>query len=356
MKNYKKIIAMLLAATMTMGSTGVVFAGGSEGFGTGEGELDIVKNSNVYDVVLPTATEDTYNFILDPTGVIKASAGEKYGKDLTFKDGVSMFFKNTKLGDSDNDYTDSSDVLEIVNKSSTEVKVDVKATVTDIDTQKLPFVTGVDAFKADDAAIPEIYLALSDTETTNAQTVAISTADSENKAELPQKTLDGAESEYETKWNESAKKYEKVLKENPDDSKFAKYGFKLTGACNTGAAATDAWANLSDIQPKVEVVWKVTVPYETGASVQLNKNGTITVNDPEGQIVSKVKVVVDDVEWAEQKEFVWEDTSYDWTKGGNLDIKMPASWVTAFEKEKSKVVVTVELKDGKTLTQTLQYE
>lgn len=63
--NYKRILAVGLAASMVMGSSVVAFA--AEGTGTGSGSLDVVEKSDVFQVQLPTDSGTMFNYILDPT-------------------------------------------------------------------------------------------------------------------------------------------------------------------------------------------------------------------------------------------------------------------------------------------------
>lgn len=370
MKNYKKVLAGALATTMVMGSTSVVFAGGSEGSGTGEGELEGVLNSNVYDVVLPTVTDTTFDFILDPEGLIKATAGERYGDTEQFEDGASLFFKNSAADDDGNTYTKSSDVLTVINKSSTDVTLNVTATVTNLDTTAVPLVSATTDFAADDKAVPEIYLALTDTETSPNVVPILTTGAGDtavNQAKIADKTITGANTEYTVKWNEETGKYEKALKPEPKDpenptkdeqnpANFKSFAFKLTGACNTGAAAN--WAGVEDIQPKVDVVWAVTVPYDTvtGPQVTMTADGLITLGNMTADDNFKDFTLSDGTNTFNYTLIHQENTvnSNNWTaeNGGTVTIQLSETWLTNWTGQ--PITATLMTDSGsKTITVTL---
>ena len=111
--NYKKILACVLAGSMVMGSSFAIFADES-GSTSGAGSLDIVEKADVFKVVLPSIPESgdtTFNYILDPTGVIKSTEAEKYN-GATFADGKTVYFANQPTTDSGAvSYSDTSDAL-----------------------------------------------------------------------------------------------------------------------------------------------------------------------------------------------------------------------------------------------------
>ena len=79
MKNYKRFLAVSLAATMVMGSSVTVFAADEGGSTSGSGSVDIVEATDIFQVELPTVPENdtTFNYILDPTGVIAETDAAK---------------------------------------------------------------------------------------------------------------------------------------------------------------------------------------------------------------------------------------------------------------------------------------
>lgn len=99
MKNYKKILAGVLATSMVLGNSAVVFAdegGQAKGSGKVEGQ---VKNE-VFSVVLPTESDyaGAFDYIIDPLQLIANDAGNngnKYDKTkFDFDQNATVFFYN----------------------------------------------------------------------------------------------------------------------------------------------------------------------------------------------------------------------------------------------------------------------
>ena len=90
--NFKKLLAVGLAATMVLGSSVTAFA--DEGSGTGSGKLEGSVSTEVFSVVLPVVAEDgsTLAFTLDPEGLIAKTSQAAYS-GATFGEGT-LFFKN----------------------------------------------------------------------------------------------------------------------------------------------------------------------------------------------------------------------------------------------------------------------
>ena len=254
MKQYKKILAISLAGAMILGNSAMTFAADQEASAGGSGNLEYIAKKDVFDLVFPTIQEDatTFDYILDPDGLIASTKGEKYsGK--AFEDGKTVYFLRSSQVDATvggtagkADYTDSSDEIKVVNKSTQDIELVVNAKVEAVDgiTMKADTTFG--------ATDPELYLAVKGTDGTNAaETTPITTTGVEIK-----KTIAVDPNAYEVKWNSTDKQYEKKLK---DDTKvdtytgFKTYTFQLTGACNQVAG----WAALKDKAPKVDLVWSV---------------------------------------------------------------------------------------------------
>ena len=131
MINYKKVLAGALATSMVMGNSLIVFAadqtGNTSGDGSFEGTADV---PDVFKVTLPTVTSGTFDYIADPEGLASGSAADKYS-GAAFDTG-SLFFKTTNPDDNSIKYSSTSEKIEVVNKSSIAVDIDVKATVTPV--------------------------------------------------------------------------------------------------------------------------------------------------------------------------------------------------------------------------------
>lgn len=109
MKNFKKVMAATLAATMVLGSTSMVFASDTTTNSLeGQGEVDGLVNLDVVSVEVPTDRSDIFNFTLDPQGLIQKSiAANKSDSENALKDGITeaaypaakastMYFANQK--------------------------------------------------------------------------------------------------------------------------------------------------------------------------------------------------------------------------------------------------------------------
>ncbi|SCZ76070.1 hypothetical protein [Pseudobutyrivibrio xylanivorans] len=124
----KRILAVAMATTMVLGMSMTALAadgdatgdGGANGTGTSEGHVE-QKHLNV---VLPTAAETTFAYTMDPERLIQTTSGGKYEEETTFPEAAGdtgvYFLTGEKT------YSNTSSDLEIINKSSADVKVDVK--------------------------------------------------------------------------------------------------------------------------------------------------------------------------------------------------------------------------------------
>lgn len=326
MRNYKKILAAGLAVSMVMGSSVVAFA--AEGSGSGSGSLDVVEKSDVFDVVLPTDSGTTFDYILDPTGVIKATEAEKYG-GATFADGATVFFANAATTEGGSvTYSATSDAIKAVNKSTMDVDITVKASVADVSGITM---ASSGTFDADDTSAG-LYLALKDSDTNNSDTAV--TADG---VELTS-TIAALDDAYETKYVDG--KYVKQLK--TDATGFEEYSFQLTGACNPKGE----WAGLTEEPPVVSVVWSIEDPTMTGPRVTLSPSGEVNIVNLEGSYTS----------------FVLNDGTDDWTLGGadgtwtawddaadaEKTFQLGDNWMSGYLAGKT-VIIKVGLPDGTTI-------
>lgn len=326
MRNYKKILAAGLAVSMVMGSSVVAFA--AEGSGSGSGSLDVVEKSDVFDVVLPTDSGTTFDYILDPTGVIKATEAEKYG-GATFADGATVFFANAATTEGGSvTYSATSDAIKAVNKSTMDVDITVKASVADVSGITM---ASSGTFDADDTSAG-LYLALKDSDTNNSDTAV--TADG---VELTS-TIAALDDAYETKYVDG--KYVKQLK--ADATGFEEYSFQLTGTCNPKGE----WAGLTEEPPVVSVVWSIEDPTMTGPRVTLSPSGEVNIVNLEGSYTS----------------FVLNDGTDDWTLGGadgtwtawddaadaEKTFQLGDNWMSGYLAGKT-VIIKVGLPDGTTI-------
>lgn len=265
----KKILAMILAASMTMGLATNALAADPSGSTTGEGSVEFVYNENVFQVELPTVPEgdDTLDFKLDPQKVMDATKDES---GITITGSPSLVFTNVAAGtdgllNTEDDvisYSNTSDSYKIINKSSFDVTVTVDAAIVgeDADAKKAA-VTGedsveakfVDTLTSSDPTDAEIVLTLTDgTETDNIDGTTYTaqiTFDITAQANAYEVKYDGTKPEGE--------QYSYDLKSDTDltDSTFTDETaeIKLTGECNDHTN----WTKLEEIKPEVEVTWTV---------------------------------------------------------------------------------------------------
>ena len=356
MANYKRILAVSLAATMLMGSSAVVFAADQEASSSGEGETQFVSESDVFDVIFPTVGENetTFDYLLDPDGLIAETKGDRYtGK--AFDDDKTVYFLRSKQVDGTVDgsagkcdYTDKSDEIKVVNKSTEAVDLKVSAKVTDV-----PSEIKMAAAKTFAGTDTELYLGLMGTDGTTPTEKAISAAGVELTASI---AADAAA--YETKWDASANggkgAYVKSLTtaaQAADYAGFKSYSFQLTGVCNT-AEGTD-WSGLTDKAPKVDLTWSVKDFTVTGPQLSIDANGLITITGlTSEQNYGSIEIAgADGVGYDMMlNQVTWDMDSYSEENGGNLGIQLGAAWLDYLRQAGGTADVTLTLSDNSTKT------
>jgi len=127
-KNLNRVLAILTATTMVLGSSVTAFAtSGVEVSLSGSG-TEVGAKTDVYTVTVPTgdALTKLLNFNVDPQGLV-AESGNAFGAAVTVNDNNGVLFKNTN-GDKVS-VSDTSDAIEIVNKSYKPVQLSITAKV-----------------------------------------------------------------------------------------------------------------------------------------------------------------------------------------------------------------------------------
>lgn len=233
MSKMKRVVAIALAAVMTMGSTLTVFAadttGSGETHGTGENEGHVDKE--VINVVLPTvpATGSPFDYVTDPERLIQATAGARY-EDYTFPESTSDTGVYFRVGEKQ--FDNKSETLQVINKSSCDVTVTVKVKATKVGDNDLALATS-----STTATATPLYLNLkvgatdqviSDTEATVAKTIA------------------GNASNFAVQYTGNG--YEYVPK--ADAYQWKALGLTLNGAVDTTAVVTG-----ETTAPTVDVTW-----------------------------------------------------------------------------------------------------
>lgn len=255
-KKKMKIVALVLATAMVMApatafaadttSTTSPVSDSAIGVGSNEGTVD----REVFSVVLPSAADNTstFNFILDPEGLIAESTTNNGAKSTyqgkAFEANQTLFFATPNSKSTTNyDYASTSDKLKVINVGTTKVDVTLTATAQNV--------TGGAVFTDDATATgsaTSIYIALNADGVTTPSAINAET----NTAALTT-TIDAvADTCYLVKAKGDGTGYELVQKSDFDrDVDGKKLEFWLTGHCNSDAKWT------GEEKANVEVVWSL---------------------------------------------------------------------------------------------------
>ncbi len=289
-----------------------------------------MEKSDVFQVELPTDSGTTFNYILDPTGVIKETNAAKY-EGATFAENATVFFANAATTEGGaTSYSATSDAIKAVNKSTMDVQIKVKASVAAASGITM---SSTDTFDSADTTAG-LYLALKDNDTNNADT-AITTSGVELTSTIA--ALDDA---YETKYVDG--KYVKQLK--ADATGFEEYSFQLTGTCNPNGK----WTGLTETPPEVNVVWSIADPTVTGPQITLSTNGKINITNFDGTLFGSMSLNDGTQDWP-----LVTGTDGTWEWGDAVDAKkeftLASNWMPSYLAGKT-ATVTLTLTDGSTIT------
>lgn len=264
-RSYRKKIAGFLAAAMTINvflpMAAVSRAEASAGTSGGSGAIEGFVEKTVFSVQLPVVptnvTQDEvnanesvstpYDFYMDPKGIMREQQTDK-----KFEPNTNLYFRNQEENAA-YDFSHVSDALTIRNKSTMDVDVELKASITGLGSIKL---TRDNGFSDDTRA--SVYLALMDSKN---KTAPIDEYDSFLKA-----TVKGRPEAYEVIYDENEEKYKYQLKAESElrdaGITFAEYTFRMTGACN----AKNGWSDLPEnLAPVITATWKVSPRQENKA-------------------------------------------------------------------------------------------
>ena len=355
MRNWKKFMAVMMAATMMVGSTGVAYAAqNTQGTGTATGGMEGTVATDVFVVEVPT--DFTYTFKMDPEGLIAGTDGAAYS-GATFEEGASVFFPNTVEGGTA--YSSLSDAITITNKGTTYAKVSVEAsiannTVTEsADGGDVTHTINMVASDEFTGTATDLYLAIVDADE-NETALTDTTADQDAEVEA---IIDAApEGAYYL--NHNGTKYEYVLKDDLTGIEFDTYTFQLKGACNTAAD----WSKLATAAPALTVTWKVEqyAPTGTAATFAASANvGEITVTDGinDMKIAEIVSVTMTDTNGATYDAFAegaaWEQATY---ASGTITLDdVYVNWYgTSCGMETCDATVTYKTVIGQTVTEVVE--
>lgn len=283
-KRFKKLLAGMLAATMVLGMNVTAFAQTGTASGTdsstGDGSFEGHVDKEVVSITLPTVPNGTYNYIMDPEGLIAATEGANHSGS-TFEEGANVYFLSAE-----NTYTDESAKMKVINKGTVEVDVTVVAKTDENDNVTM---ADSDSFEVNDEAA-KLYLGL---HVASQDVKAVTTAGATVTVGLL-----GNEANFEIKPNASKDGYEYAAKDGVTDAAWNSFEFYLSGKCNPNGDYSTEGLAASD----VTVTWSFAVRAADSTAPELESNATDATdatNDAAPSIAT---------------------TSYTYTAGSNVEV------------------------------------
>ena len=281
-QEFKKFAAIALSAAMIFGSAFTAFAD-EAGTGTGEGTYEGGElKYPTLSVTLPTIPEDTYDYIADPNDLIEKTNHEKYGDAATFSGDTGIYFKTV----SGNDYSETSDALEVKNENAQDSKVTVKMEVSKAGDKAIKYANSANFTSEDN----ELYLAIATVSGGDivsggdAGPVALSTSGTTTSA-TASTTVAGVPENYEPRYVSSGDGYGYYLK----DSGLVDWNscfFALTGALNKNAK----WGDTVTF-PEIKITWSYAEVTDSVLSSNTISSTSKVLTVAEGVTVTKVTLV-----------------------------------------------------------------
>ncbi len=238
--NCRKWTAFTLAMAIVMTSPMLVSAEMEEESKTGSGRVEGIVNTDVYQVVLPTVSNHSFDFIIDPQKLINQTEGAGYG-GKTFEKNATLFFRRTDSGKKE-DYSSISNPITIINRGSKSINVSLNVSMSPSSLEGIRMTKDIE-FRGDNSA--SLYMAVTDGENimpVGTDGININT------------TLEAAPKEaFEYGYNIEKARYTYTLKKNLDSSIFSTRSFRITGAAN----GKGDWSKLKEASPKIMISWKI---------------------------------------------------------------------------------------------------
>lgn len=321
-KNLSKFVALAMAGAMMIvpipaSAAEVDSEDAAQGTTTGTGDVEGIVNKDVFKVELPTvATGDTtFNFILDPQGLIKDTNGTAYTNATFAPDAKGLYFANAK-DDGSTEYKASSPALSAKNKGTTDVDVTLTAAAKDLSG------TGYSIGLSDSDAFADkstsVYLAM----VSGSQTAPLTKTGAKITSTLNAAPADA----YEVTYNSTDSKYEYGLTAAAQAAGYTGFDsldFNLVGACNTNAD----WASAKDATPGVDVAWELErhyiVPVFDGSS-----NISITYKGADPAVGSLMFTKPDGTTWAPPANVYGSSILIN---TGEKKISLAATWLNALK-------------------------
>ncbi len=266
-KKIQKLMAGMLATTMLMASTLTVFAEESEptsGTSTGSGAFEGYVEETYAKVSLPTVEEGTYNYLVDPNGLIVATEGAAHS-GIEFEQNKKLFFTNSATS-----MTSASNKATVINLGTDAIDVTVSATVS-----ALP--TGVSLAATEEAlagnTAAQIFMqlnvsnGLSETpegEAVNEKTAIATAADTAAEITVG---LAGNPDNFEIVYANDA--YAFAQKTGVQNTNFNSFEFWLNGDCNSH----EGWESTSiDTAGSIAVTWSFEARADESTEPMLAEN------------------------------------------------------------------------------------
>ena len=262
MRKTKRMLAVALAATMVFGSSLTAFAdepvtsGGTNGSGTSEGHVD----QELINVVLPTVASGStpFAYTMDPERLIQETDAAKYAEGTTFPDAegdTGVYFLTAA-----NTYSNTSNTLQAINKSSCDITLTVKVKTTQNTAKDIALATSSTVATT---GTPNLYLGLkvgNDTTVVKADEQTVT------------KTIAGTPANFEIAVADN----EYVYQEKASATTWKAMNLSMEGAVSNLAVESDTTA------PTVNVTWSYAKAADdaTAATDAVNYSATPAVVAP----------------------------------------------------------------------------
>jgi hypothetical protein len=276
--NAKKLLAVLVATTMVVGSSVTAFAadGTADGKGSYEGN-DVGYTAP--QVTLPTIATNSLDYIADPNGLIRQSNAAAYS-GYTFSGDTGVYFLTDSTGKK---YTQNSAVITAYNKSAYPVSVTV--------TLKQKTAGTNVTFNSDstfkNSTNKEVYLALVDV-AGNTKAISGTNPDTTGAATM-YGVIAGKPGNYKLSKGNSGYEYTYASGVSADDNtKWNAVKVRVTGAANLAAT----WSGATDVPPAVTMTWAISA--DTAPVKILSTSGDTTVN-----LTHQAGTTISTIKWGE---------------------------------------------------------
>lgn len=359
MKRTKKMLALVLATSMVMGSSVVSFAasnpvngttktGTVSGNGVSEGHVD----KKVLNVVLPTVAEgdSAFQYTMDPERLIQATGGAKY-EDLIFpaeEADTGVYFL---VGDKT--FANTSTEYQIINKSSCDVKltVEVKTEATGDGSTDIALNSNGKGTVSTNNASAELYLGLkvgsSEEGVSNSATGTIT------------KVLAGNPDNFTVAVKEENGVKNYVYQPKAEITPWKAMNISMTGEASKFDIDSTTTA------PKVIVTWKWdeavaadgdpsndAVDAAGGPQVSLTSDGVLTMSGLTAEKNYAHSAILEyngmSYELDTDPNMEWVTSGWSTTDGGTLIFKLSSAWLRALSG--NAATITVPLSDGSSIS------